>query len=87
MATKLKQIKLYGYRPSVFEQTKFDYSPLGKVFSKGSNDKHDKKEGLFKRLKNIEKNQNVNNNDKNKETNDKSELNSVKSKCLFSRCS
>ena len=80
MATKLKQIKLYGYRPSVLEQTKFDYSPLGKVFSKGSNDKHDKKEGLFKRLKNIEKNQNVNNNDKNKETNDKSELNSVKSK-------
>ena len=69
-----------GYRPSVLEQTKFDYSPLGKVFSKESNDKHDKKEGLLKRLKNIEKNQNVNNNDKSKETNDKSELNSVKSK-------
>ena len=69
-----------GYRPSVLEQTKFDFSPLGKVFSKESNDKHDKKEGLLKRLKNIEKNQNVNNNDKSKETNDKSELNSVKSK-------
>ena len=55
-----------GYRPSVLEQTKFDYSPLGKVFNKGLDDKDDQKEGLLKRLKNIEKNQNVNNNDKNK---------------------
>ena len=61
-----------GYRPSVLEQTKFDYSPLGKVFNKGLDDKDDKKEGLLKRLKNIEKNQNVNNNDKNKKTNDES---------------
>ena len=44
-----------GYRPSVLEQTKFDYSLLGKVFNKGLDDKDDKKEGLFKRLKNIEK--------------------------------
>ena len=44
-----------GYRPSVLEQTKFDYSPLGKVFNKGLDDKDDKKEGLLKRLKNIEK--------------------------------
>ena len=43
-----------GYRPSVLEQTKFDYSPLGKVFNKGLDDKDDKKERLFKRLKNIE---------------------------------
>ena len=43
-----------GYRPSVLEQTKFDYSPLGTVFNKGLDDKDDKKEGLFKRLKNIE---------------------------------
>ena len=43
-----------GYRPSVLEQTKFDYSPLGKVFNKGLDDKDDKKEGLLKRLKNIE---------------------------------
>ena len=68
-----------GYRPSVLEQTKFDYSPLGKAFNKGLDDKDDKKEGLLKRLKNIEKNQNVNNNDKNKKTNDESELSSAKS--------
>ena len=42
-----------GYRPSVLEQAKFEYSPLGKIFNKGL-DKDDKKEGLFKRLKNIE---------------------------------
>ena len=41
-----------GYRPSVLEQTKFDYSPLGKVFNKRL-DEDGKKEGLFKRLKNI----------------------------------
>ena len=55
-----------GYRPSVLEQKKFDYSPLGKVFSKGLDDKNDKKEGILRRLKNIENNQNANNNDKNK---------------------
>ena len=43
-----------GYRPSVLEQTKFDYSPLGKIFNKGLDNKDDKKEELFKRLKNIE---------------------------------
>ena len=32
-----------GYRLSVLEQTKFDYSPLGKVFNKGLDDKVDKK--------------------------------------------
>ena len=42
-----------GYWPSVLEQTKFNYSSLGKVFNKGLNE-DDKKEGLFKRLKNIE---------------------------------
>ena len=41
------------YRPSVLEQTKFDYSPLGKIFNKGL-DEDDIKEDLFKRLKNIE---------------------------------
>ena len=35
-----------GYKPSAFEQAKFDYSPLGKVFNKGL-DEEDKKEGLF----------------------------------------
>ena len=47
-----------GLKPSTVEQAKFEYSPLGKIFNKGL-DKDDKKEGLFKRLKNIE--------DKNKE--------------------
>ena len=38
-----------GYKPSVFEQAKFDYSPLGNIFTEGL-DKDDQKEGLFKRL-------------------------------------
>ena len=42
-----------GYQPSVIEQAKFDYSPLGKIFTKGLDKDKDKKEGLFKRLKNI----------------------------------
>ena len=41
-----------GLKPSTIEQTKFEYSPLGKVFNKGL-DKNDKKEGLFKRLENM----------------------------------
>ena len=45
-----------GYKPSVLERTKFDYSPLGEVFNKGLDDKDDQKEGLLWRLKNIEKN-------------------------------
>ena len=40
-------------KPSTVEQAKFEYSPLGKIFNKGL-DKDDQKEGLFKRLKNIE---------------------------------
>ena len=39
-------------KPSTIEQTKFEYSPLGKVFNKGLS-KDDNKEGLFKRLENI----------------------------------
>ena len=42
-----------GYRPSVVEQAKCVYSPLDKIFIKGI-EKHDQKEGLLKRLKNIE---------------------------------
>ena len=42
-----------GYKPDAFEQAKFEYSPLGKVFTDGL-DKSDKKEGLLKRLKNID---------------------------------
>ena len=42
-----------GYKPDAFEQAKFEYSPLGKVFIDGL-DKSNRKEGLLKRLKNIE---------------------------------
>ena len=42
-----------NYKPNAFEQAKFEYSPLGKVFTHGLN-KTDKKEGLLKRFKNIE---------------------------------
>ena len=42
-----------GYKPDAIEKVKFEYSPLGKVFTDGLN-KSDKKEGLLKRLKNIE---------------------------------
>ena len=42
-----------GYKPYAFEQAKFEYSLLGKIFTDGLN-KSDKKEGLLKRLKNIE---------------------------------
>ena len=42
-----------GYQTGVVEQAKFEYSPLRKVFNKGL-EKQDKKEGLLKRLKNIE---------------------------------
>ena len=41
-----------GYKPGVFEQAKFDYSPLGNIFTKGL-DKDDQKEKLFRRLENI----------------------------------
>ena len=42
-----------GLKPSTIEQAKFGYSLLGKIFNKRL-DKDDKKEVLFKRLKNIE---------------------------------
>ena len=41
-----------GYKPSVSEQAKFDYSPLGNIFTKWL-DKDDQKVGHFKRLENI----------------------------------
>ena len=42
-----------GYKPDAFEQAKFEYPPLGKVFTDGL-DKSDRNEGLLKRLKHIE---------------------------------
>ena len=41
-----------GLKPNTIEQTRFEHSPLGKIFNKVL-DKDDKKEGLFKRLENI----------------------------------
>ena len=42
-----------GLKPSTIQQARFEYSPLGRISNKGL-DKNDQKEGLFKRLKNIE---------------------------------
>ena len=39
--------------PSTVEQVRYEYSPLGKIFNKGLKEEN-KKEGLSKRLKNIE---------------------------------
>ena len=41
-----------GYKPDVVQKAKFEYSPLGQVFNKGLD--AGEKEGLLKRLKNIE---------------------------------
>ena len=41
-----------GLKPSTTEQTKFEYSPLSKIFNTGLSE-DDKKEGLFKRLESI----------------------------------
>ena len=54
-----------GLKPNSVEQAKFEYSPLGKIFNKELKEE-DKKEELLKRLKNIEKNRNSNNNGKTK---------------------
>ena len=42
-----------NYKPSTVEQVKFDYSPLSKIFNRGLKEE-DEKEGLLKRLKNID---------------------------------
>ena len=42
-----------GYKPGVGEQAKFEYSSSGKIFNRGL-DERNKKEGLLKRLKNVE---------------------------------
>ena len=42
-----------GLKPSDVEQAKFKYSPLGKIFNKELS-LDDKKEGLLKRLENVE---------------------------------
>ena len=46
-----------GYKPDAVEKVKFDYSPIGKVFTDGlAKEDKSKKVGLFERLKNIEDN-------------------------------
>ena len=46
-----------GYKPDAVEKVKFEYSPLGKVFTDGlAKEDKSKKVRLFKRLKNIENN-------------------------------
>ena len=46
-----------GYKPDAVEKVKYEYSPIGKVFTDGLSKKDkSKKVGLFKRLKNIEDN-------------------------------
>ena len=42
-----------GYKTDVIQKAKFEYSPLVQVFNKGL-DESDKKEGILKRLKNIQ---------------------------------
>ena len=49
-----------GYKPDALTQAKFEYSPLGKTLTFGST-KEDKKEGLLKRLANINKANNLSN--------------------------
>ena len=49
-------------KPSTVAQAKFEYSPLVKVFNKGLSEE-DKKEGILKRLKNIEDENKVENKD------------------------
>ena len=39
-------------KPSTVKKTKFEYSPLGKIFNKGLSE-DDKKEGILKKLKNM----------------------------------
>ena len=46
-----------GYKPDALEKVKFEYSPIGKVFTDGlTKEDKSKKIGLFKRFKNIEDN-------------------------------
>ena len=46
-----------GHKPDALGKVKFEYSPIGKVFTDGlAKEDKSKKVGLFKRLKNIEDN-------------------------------
>ena len=46
-----------GYKPDALEKVKFEYLPIGKIFTDGlAKEDKSKKTGLFKRLRNIEDN-------------------------------
>ena len=65
----------FDFNPSAIEQTEFEYSSLCKMFNMGLDKKEkDKKEGLFKRLKNIENAQKnlISSNDDDDDDDDKS---------------
>ena len=68
-----------GLKPSTIEQAKFEYSPLGKIFNKGLSE-DDKKEGVLKRLKNIEDKNKAKNKVKNQPLNSKAKelINEIK---------
>ena len=68
-----------GLKPSTIEQATFEYSPLGKMFDKGLSE-DDKRQGLFKRLKNIENAQKglINGNNKNNPDSARSKIESIK---------
>ena len=73
-----------GLKPSTVEQDGFEHSPLGKMFNKGL-DKDDQKEGLFKRIKNIEnaqKNKIDNKDNKDEDQKNQQQNNNIKSKPL-----
>ena len=71
-----------GLKPSTVKQAKFGYSPLGKIFNKGLSE-DDQKEGLFKRLKNIEKAQKGLINDNNKPDSVKSKSRKLSISSIF----
>ena len=71
-----------GLKPNTIEQARFEYSPLGKIFNKGLSE-DDQKEGLFKRLKNIEKAQKGLINDNNKPDSVKSKSRKLSISSIF----
>ena len=69
-----------GLKPNTVEREKFEYSPLGNIFNKGL-DKDEVKKRTFEETRKTLKN--GNNNDRNKKTNDKSNLSSARSESSF----
>ena len=67
-----------GLKSSIVEQAKFEYSTFGKIFNKGLSEDN-KKEGLFKKLKNIEHAQKglINDNNKPDSARSKSSISSL----------